>query len=125
MEITHKKGSVACVYERERCHLSNRDRMIFYRDGRIKFETYCYGEAATLTFECFSAEPMSSDGKLYWPKDIKPPRDIKPPAYIRELSVEQLTVENFQFIWNRIEERSTDSANGYGFLRSLILKAKG
>ncbi len=124
MEITYKKGTVACVYERERCHLSNRDRLIFYRDGRIKFETYCYGEAATLTFECFSAAPMTQDGKLSWPDNIKPPREITPPAYIRELSFEKLTVENFQFIWNRVEDRSTDTANGYGFIRSLILKTK-
>ncbi len=122
MEIEFTKGTVACVYERERCHLSNRDRLIFFRDGKIKFETFCYGEAATKTFECFSALPMSSDGKLSWPENIRPPREIKPPEYIRELSKEKLTVEDKQFIWNRIEERKRDSENGYGFLRSMFMR---
>ncbi len=121
MEISFSKGTIACVYERERCHLSNRDRLIFYRDGKIKFETYCYGEAATLTFQCFSSAPMSAEGVLSWPADIRPPREIKPPGYIRELSKERLTVEDKQFIWNRVEDRKTDPANGYGMLRSMFM----
>ncbi len=121
MEISFTKGTVACVYERERCHLSNRDRLIFYRDGKIKFESYCYGEAATLTFECFAAAPMSPEGALSWPESIRPPREIYPPRNIRELSKEKLTVEDKQFIWNRIEERRSDPANGYGFFRCLFM----
>ncbi len=120
MTVKHKKGYVACVYERERCHLSQRDRLIFYRDGAVKFESYCYGEAATLVFECKSVAPMSEDGKLHWSPDEKPPREIKPPAYIRELDEDKLYVEDFCFVWNRIEDRKTDPQNGYGFFRSLF-----
>ncbi len=121
MEISFSKGSIACVYERERCHLSSRERLIFFKDGKIKFESYCYGEAATLTFECFGADPLQTDGKLSWPDDIRPPREIMPPQNIRELSFNQLTVEDKPFIWKRIEERKNDPTNGYGVLKSLFL----
>ncbi len=122
MQIQYKKNHIACIYERERCHISSRDRMIFYRDGAIKFESYCYGEAATLIFECFSAAPLSPDGTLNWPADIRPPREVTPPAVIRDLTYDSLYVEDKPFIWNRIEDLKSDPANGYNMLKSMMIK---
>lgn len=40
-----------------------RDCMLFYLDGRIRFERYCYGEAACLVFSVW-AHGFDADGKF-------------------------------------------------------------
>ena len=46
-----------------------RDCMLFYLDGRIRFERYCYGEAACLVFSVWG-HGIDADGKLQW--DLEP-----------------------------------------------------
>ena len=41
-----------------------RDCMLFYLDGRIRFERYCYGEAACLVFSVW-AHGFDADGKKF------------------------------------------------------------
>ena len=40
-----------------------RDCLLFYLDGRIRFERYCYGEAACLVFSAW-AHGFDADRKL-------------------------------------------------------------
>ena len=40
-----------------------RDCVLFYLDGRIRFERYCYGEAACLVFSVWG-HGIDADGKL-------------------------------------------------------------
>ena len=41
-----------------------RDCLLFYLDGRIRFERYCYGEAACLVFSVW-AHGFDADGNIY------------------------------------------------------------
>ena len=45
-----------------------RDCMLFYLDGRIRFERYCYGEAACLVFSVW-AHGFDADGKILWDRE--------------------------------------------------------
>ena len=45
-----------------------RDCLLFYLDGRIRFERYCYGEAACLVFSAW-AHGFGRDGELLWDKE--------------------------------------------------------
>ena len=42
-----------------------RDCLLFYLDGRIRFERYCYGEAACLVFSVW-AHGFDADGNILW-----------------------------------------------------------
>ena len=45
-----------------------RDCMLFYLDGRIRFERYCYGEAACLVFSVW-AHGFDADGNILWDRE--------------------------------------------------------
>ena len=45
-----------------------RDCLLFYLDGRIRFERYCYGEAACLVFSAW-AHGFDADGKILWDRE--------------------------------------------------------
>ena len=42
-------AACGCRYEKE-LETHFRDCLLFYLDGRIRFERYCYGEAACLVY---------------------------------------------------------------------------
>ena len=41
---------------------------LYYLDGRIRFERYCYGEAACLVFSVWG-HGIDADGKLLWDRE--------------------------------------------------------
>ena len=45
-----------------------RDCLLFYLDGRIRFERYCYGEAACLVFSVW-AHGFDADGNILWDRE--------------------------------------------------------
>ena len=45
-----------------------RDCMLFYLDGRVRFERYCYGEAACLVFSVWG-RGLDEDGSILWEKE--------------------------------------------------------
>ena len=56
-----------CRYEKE-LETHFRDCLLFYIDGRIRFERYCYGEAACLVFSLW-ANGLDETGKILWVKE--------------------------------------------------------
>lgn len=103
-----------------------RDCMLFYIDGRIRFERYCYGEAACLVFSVW-ASGLDADGKILWEQE--PEFESQQKAIPRVLTDVQEGGTALQFDGARkrylqTEEFDTDKPNGYGKLKMLFLRRK-
>lgn len=93
-----------------------RDCLLFYLDGRIRFERYCYGEAACLVFSVWGSG-FDADGKIRWDKE--PDFESQQSALPRVLTDVQESGNALQFDGMRkryvkTEEFTQDKANGYG-----------
>lgn len=93
-----------------------RDCLLFYLDGRIRFERYCYGEAACLVFSVW-AHGFDADGTILWDKE--PEFESQSTALPRVLTDVQESGTALQFDSLRkryvlTEEFATDKPNGYG-----------
>ena len=106
-----------------------RDCLLLYLDGRIKFERYCYGEAACLVFSLW-AKGFDAEGKILWEKEPEFETDQK--AIPRVLTDIQESGDALQFDGARkryvkTEEFDTDKMNGYSRFKVFLLrqKAKG
>lgn len=103
-----------------------RDCLLFYIDGRIRFERYCYGEAACLVFSVW-AHGLDSDGNILW--DREPEFETDQKAIPRRLTDVQENGRALQFDGARkryvyTEEFSSDKANGYGRIKLLFLRLR-
>ena len=102
-------------YEQEYRYKNNRDCMLFYFDGKIRFERYCYGEAASLTFGVW-ASGMDEDGTLHW---ILPEKGYyEEDALPKKLDLDRMEGDTLYFDgqrWKWELARELDSApkNGY------------
>lgn len=113
----------ACRYERER-ETHFRDCLLFYIDGRIRFERYCYGEAAGLVFSAW-ADGFDHQGTILWAKE--PAFESQQKALPRCLTDIQENGQALQFdhackrfVYS--EELLVDKANGYGRIRLFFLR---
>ena len=93
-----------------------RDCLLFYLDGRIRFERYCYGEAACLVFSVW-AHGFDAQGKILWDKE--PEFESQRSALPRVLTDVQEEGTALQFYGLRkrfvmTEEFASDKPNGYG-----------
>ena len=93
-----------------------RDCLLFYLDGRIRFERYCYGEAACLVFSVW-AHGFDAQGKILWDKE--PEFESQRSALPRVLTDVQEAGTALQFDGLRkryvmTEEFASDKPNGYG-----------
>ena len=103
-----------------------RDCLLFYLDGRIKFERYCYGEAACLVFSVW-AHGLDETGKILWDKE--PPFETDQKALPRVLTdvQEEGTALQFDGLRKRYvltEEFDTDKMNGYSRFKVFLLRQK-
>lgn len=112
-----------CRYEKE-LETHFRDCLLFYLDGRIRFERYCYGEAACLVFSAW-AHDLDKDGKILW--DREPEFESQREALPRVLtsvmeSGNALQFDNLRKRYVKTQEFASDKANGYGKLKVLFLR---
>lgn len=103
-----------------------RDCMLFYLDGRIRFERYCYGEAACLVFSVWGSG-FDGEGRILWDKE--PEFESQQSALPRVLTDVQEEGKALQFDGARkryllTESFAEDKANGYGKCKVWWLKKK-
>lgn len=101
-----------------------RDCLLFYLDGRIRFERYCYGEAACLVFSVWGSG-FDADGKILWDKE--PAFESQQNALPRILTDVQESGTALQFDglrkrYVKTEEFTQDKSNGYGPWKLFWLK---
>lgn len=103
-----------------------RDCLLFYIDGRIRFERYCYGEAACLVFSAW-AHGFDPEGKILW--DAEPQFEVDQKALPRVLTDIQEEGNALQFDglrkrYVKTETFDQDKPNGYGRLKLFFLRRK-
>lgn len=103
-----------------------RDCLLFYLDGRIKFERYCYGEAACLVFSVWG-RGLDADGRILWEKE--PEFDTDQKALPRRLTDVQENGDALQFDsarkrYVKTVEFDTDKMNGYSRFKVFLLRQR-
>lgn len=114
-----------CRYEKE-LETHFRDCLLFYIDGRIRFERYCYGEAACLVFSLW-ANGLDETGKILWVKE--PEFEVDQKAIPRVITDVQengtaVQVDNQRKYYVKTEEFDEDKPNGYGRFKVFLLRRK-
>lgn len=103
-----------------------RDCLLFYLDGRIKFERYCYGEAACLVFSVW-AHGFDENGKIRWDKEPEFETDQKALPRVLTDVQDEGTALQFDGLRKRYvltEEFDTDKMNGYSRFKVFLLRQK-
>lgn len=97
-----------------------RDRVTVYRDGKILFERFCYGEAAGLVFSMWGRGEGES---AIWDYDsCAVSAKTEAPREITGGNETSLLFDGKQWTWGVEALLKTDSANGYGLFRTLFGK---
>lgn len=104
------KGKAACRFERARGPWRFRDCLFLYRDGRIRLERSCYGEAAGLVFSVWAA-PLGEDGALAW-QDL-PATATDVPQAVTGMEDGALWMDGKPAPWSCTEVLDSDRAHGY------------
>ena len=102
-----------------------RDCLLFYLDGRIRFERYCYGEAACLVFSVW-AHGLDADGSILWDKE--PEFESQKTALPRRLTKAEdgvLYFDDARWKWEPAADLKLDEKNGYTRLRMLLHRLAG
>lgn len=103
-----------------------RDCLLIYLDGRIKFERYCYGEAACLVFSVW-AHGFDENGKIRWDKEPEFETDQKALPRVLTDVQDEGTALQFDGLRKRYvltEEFDTDKMNGYSRFKVFLLRQK-
>ena len=105
------KGKAACRYERGVGPWKFRDCVFLYRDGRVRLERSCGGEAACVVFSVWSG-PIAEDGAFSW-QDL-PSTAVDVPQKITGLREDgALLLDEKPTPWACTEVLDSDRKNGY------------
>ena len=103
-----------------------RDCMLFYLDGRVRFERYCYGEAACLVFSVWG-RGLDEDGSILWEREREfEGQQTDLPRVLTDVQ-EGGTALQFDGARKRYlltESFEEDKANGYSKFKVWWLKRK-
>lgn len=103
-------------------HRQFRDCMVFYYDGRARFERYCYGEAAGLVFGVW-LESIASSGVITYrqPFDIAVKPEALPKAITAVLDSETLQMDGKESFWKVAQRLTCDKENGYPRIMVMVM----
>ncbi len=102
-------------------HSRYRDRVTVYRDGRLLFERFCYGEAAGLVFS-LRADGADENGAPRWDfskcRVSSAPDDA--PRQLTGAGAGGLVFDGKPVCWECVGHLRADKANGYGGLVNAV-----
>lgn len=118
------KNMAGFCYEKSG-HAHYRDRVTFYRDGKLLFERFCYGEAAGLVWE-MKGLAIDERGLIDWDYANCPSseKDDAPKA-LTGAGQGGLVFDGKPSAWLRVAEKKADPAHGYGGFKLFFLKLLG
>lgn len=97
-----------------------RDRVTVYRDGRILFERFCYGEAAGLVFSMWG---RGEGGSALWDYDAcAVSAKTEAPRVLTGGSETSLVFDGKSWTWDVETLLKTDPAHGYGIFKMMFGK---
>lgn len=97
------------------------DFLIFYIDGKLKFERYCHGEAACIVFDAWGT--LSEDGEIIYKEPLS--REVDPsalPKKITKIDGEIIYFDESNRKWTLKDHLKQDKANGYSSLKLSFIK---
>ncbi len=96
-------------------HHHFRDRVTVYRDGKLLFERFCYGEAAGIVFSVW-AKSDDGNGSPLWDftgcNVTSAPQEV--PHTLTDADENSLEFDGKSIRWECTQKLKSDSANGYG-----------
>ena len=115
----------ACGRRYEKEYLNKfRDCMLFYCDGKVRFERYCYGEGACFVFGVWAA--LEADGTLRYKKPFDPLVDEGAlPQKLTKAEGGVLYFDDARWKWEPAADLACDPKNGYTRLRMLLFRLTG
>ncbi|MEG0942779.1 MAG: hypothetical protein RSD07_08140 [Angelakisella sp.] len=115
------KGMAGYRFEKEG-HRQYRDCLVVYCDGKMRFERYCYGEAAGLVFGVW-VDKIAPDGTITYcePFDIAVKPDVLPKKISSMPDAETLTIDDKPELWKVAAKLKTNPQNGYTWIKVLLL----
>ena len=118
-EIANSKCA-AFVFEKAPGGASRfRDRVIFYYDGKVRFERYCMGEAAGKVCE-LTALSLEERGAIQWNyDDCSYSKKDEAPKVLTGAGRGGLVFDGKVSLWQKHSELKTDPDHGYGFFKML------
>ena len=100
-----------------------RDCLIFYRDGRVRFERYCYGEGACFVFGVWAE--LDPQGALRYRRPFDPlVEEAALPQKLTAVRDGVLYFDEKRWKWEAAADLASDPKNGYGRLKCLALRLK-
>ncbi len=104
---------VGFTYQR-RAKAGFRDRFTVYKDGKIFFERFCYGEAAGPVFDMW-AYSVGDDGTVEWDYDsCLNSNKMQAPVRLSGGDVQSLEMDEKTIPWDCVIKLKKDPKNGYG-----------
>lgn len=97
------------------------DSLIFYIDGKIKFERHFHGEGACLVFSTWAT--MTDDGELVYKKPFS--RDVVEadlPKKLTNIDNDILYFDEGSRKWSNVYEFKKDPASGYPLIKLIFIK---
>ena len=102
-----------------------RDRVTIYRDGKVLFERYCYGEAAGKVCALWAPQADSA-GHIQWDYDACPySGKTEAPKTLTGAGHGALVFDGKPVLWHPAADLAVDPANGYGRLKMFFARLLG
>ncbi len=102
-----------------------RDRITVYRDGRLLFERFCYGEAAGRVCALWAAGADEA-GHIRWDYDACAySGKTEAPKTLTGAGRGALVFDGRPVLWQPAADLRTDPANGYGAVKMFFLRLLG
>ena len=116
-------GGCGRRYEKEYLN-KYRDCMLFYCDGKVRFERYCYGEGACFVFGVWAS--LAQDGALSYKQPFGPLVDQAAlPRRLTKMENGALYFDGARWKWEPAADLALDEKNGYTRLRMLLHRLTG
>lgn len=119
------KGHIGVMFQKNPPKREFRDTITFFRDGRIHFVRFCYGESAGSVADIWSQSPMSSTGDITWNFEKSQYSKIGEAVPSRLFASDAdgaLYFDDKPYSWSRTAEYKTRPEDGYSFLKCLFIK---
>ncbi len=119
-----QKGCVGVTYEKNPPVHQYRDTVTFYRDGRMHFVRYCYGESAGPIADMWSIGKIGENGEIEWDYDSTyySKKESAPKRLCATDDIGELYFDDQPYSWSKMKDLKTDPDNGYSWLKTLFIK---